>query len=74
MVQRPFSFNNGAIFPRADFGGAVKLEITNIGEAHWASLTPITALSFDFVVKVEVVDNLLLWKVVIFIVHLPGKQ
>ena len=31
MVLRPFTFNNGAILPRADYGAEIYLEMSNTG-------------------------------------------
>ena len=50
MAPRPFSFNNGRILLCIDYGAAVKLKTTYIGEVPF-TLTSITALRIDFVLK-----------------------
>ena len=50
MEPRPFSFNNVKIVLRIDYGAAVKLKTTYTGEVS-LTLTSITALRFDFVLK-----------------------
>lgn len=34
LALKPFTFNKGEIFPRVEFGVAVKLQITYIGKRH----------------------------------------
>ena len=53
MALRQFTFSNGEILPLVDYGLELKLEVTYTGDVPWANLTltSITALSFDFVLK-----------------------
>ena len=73
LALKPFTFNKGEIFPRVEFGVAVKLQITYIGKRHWGNLTltSIAALIFYFFSdNITVMEILFLQRVMVVKVNL----